>query len=41
MRIVPIAAAAALLTGCMATKIVTIPVRVAAKTVGVVAKAVN
>ena len=41
MRLVLIAAAAGLLAGCMATKLVTVPVRVAAKTVGAVAKAVN
>ncbi len=41
MHIVLMTTLAALLTGCVATKLVTIPVRVAAKAVGTVAKTVN
>ncbi len=41
MRLVLLTITAALLAGCVATKIVTVPVRVAAKTVGTVAKTID
>lgn len=41
MRVMLIIAAAALLAGCMATKIVTFPVKVAAKTVEAAVDAVD
>ncbi len=41
MRILLLAAAAALIGGCVATKLVTVPVRATAKAVGTAARVIN